>query len=52
MGELFSLIDLVVNFLKHFQWYGISLWFLIQTFLVFDILVIPVVIFFLRRSSQ
>lgn len=51
MGELFGLINTVVDLLKHFQWYGISLWFVIQFILVVDILLIPVVSFFFQKLS-
>ncbi len=47
MGAVISLIDLVVSGLKSMQWHGISLWTAVQVVVVVDILLIPIIRYFL-----
>jgi hypothetical protein len=42
MGDLYSMTDLVVTFMKQFSFYGISLWFVFRTGSFLSIVVIPV----------
>jgi hypothetical protein len=47
MGDLFTLTNIVVDFMKHFTFYGISLWFILQTFFWTTIVVFPLLKMFL-----
>jgi hypothetical protein len=47
MGDLFTLTNIVVDFMKHFTFYGISLWFILQTFFWITIVVFPLLKMFL-----
>jgi len=42
MGALTGGIDLLVNFLKNFSVYGISLWFIVRTTIFMAIVVWPI----------
>ncbi len=47
MGDLFSLINIVVDFMKHFTFYGISLWFVLQMLIWITVVLFPLLHFFL-----
>jgi hypothetical protein len=51
MGELFGLINLVIDTLKHLSWNGVSMWTIMQMIIWFNIVVWPLAMFFLGRSG-
>ena len=48
MGELFALTNLIVDFMKHLSWHGISVWFVIQVMITISVVVWPVILFLFR----
>lgn len=47
MSEMIALTNLVIDAMKHLEWYGVSLWFLFQIGMFISMVVFPVLWFFL-----
>jgi hypothetical protein len=52
MSALYSLINLVIDTLKHLSWNGVSMWDVMQLLIWFNVLVWPLVVFFFGRTGS
>lgn len=46
---LYELVDMVVDFMKHFTFYGISMWFIFRMISFITIVVMPLVFIFINN---
>jgi hypothetical protein len=51
MQDILALTNMIIDTLKHLKFYGISMWFVLQTIIWFTLVVWPLTMFLLNRLS-